>query len=617
MGSACVEELLKEDAEHFRHSEGLTDRRPLLAIGLMTDLTNQWQVKSAPLLAVAAGQSGEQLRLVRLNESKWQWGDDTDATLNLSVVDSAHHEEETIWESGSVPLTQIKFASDGFRRGHERWLLVQKPTSTAIFQPEFKPVPELRGVGPEACSWPDDGRPSLISPNLLLTLDARQTGGNAHSDVALNPAAHGRAPQLVVIDECGYWSVWNVSGAWNLGKNTLRLVPLKCGHIAEGLLEYVPVAPAYPAKRHGVVRVGGSAAGKRDPKSPDFLDTGLGSSQLGLLWNTERVELVDYTSSAAFPKLELIPPAQTRPDQILDVQPSPVSGDHVFVLTTRQLIWMDLHFRDMHAEQPFKPAILLFCSHVGFGHDDMKMSVARADDDNDTTLVFTYSQHTEQLCVYWFSLSTAEALPQWHRHMTRLPGSEELAPRASVQLIQANYARLDVSPSESADGLGSRYAASGTKFYQVAILGDDLSVRYSICSSSSDPVLETTLPTRRVGWSRSELQRRWKMRRKHFLRHVTDTFVVPDGMSDQDLAGLLRREDVEGDEKEMREDSNVPRSREQRPVLLKLDRIAQFVRGHLDMAAAQGALGLPSTLFEAARGFLEHGLEHGLPLTTL
>ncbi|KND94169.1 hypothetical protein TOPH_00866 [Tolypocladium ophioglossoides CBS 100239] len=617
MGNPSLQGFLKGDMGHFRRTEETVHRKQLLAIGQMADLRDHSDIKSMPLLAVATGESGELLRLARVDESRWQWGEIKDVVLNLSVIDSVHQEEETIWASDCLPISQIKFAIYFSQHNSVRWLLVQKSTSTTILQPEYHPIPVLESG---TTTEPTHQRSSYINPNPLLTLHNHRTGGNAHSDMSFNPAVLGRPPQLAVMDECGYWSVWNILGTWQVDKKTLRLSQYKCGHILEGILDAIPTSPGFPAERHGLLRVGRSEVDEtyRVPSQRAAnLGTMTSPSQYVLMWSSERFEVADLESDTLLPKLELLLPATARPDRILDVQRSPLDDDHVFVLTTRRVIWVDLHCRERLSEVPSRPAILLSCSHFGIGHQDIRMSVAQASDhDTDNALVFTYSTKTEQLCVYWFTLSSADKLPQWSRHVTQLPGSGEAPSRTNIQFLRVLPAALEKSPECSHIGPGSHYLQRGSMFYQVTTLGEDLSVRYCICTTSRDPTLEVVLPTTRIGWSQNEQRRRWKKKRRYFLRHIGDTFVIPDSMSDAKMESLLRHNDADDDE----EPQQVPEahsSSEPRPILLKMNRISQVIREQLDLAATQGELGLPVAMFESMQSLIEAGLRNGtLPLTT-
>ncbi|ODA82537.1 hypothetical protein RJ55_01044 [Drechmeria coniospora] len=619
MGDPSIRELLKE--EKFDPVEDSTDRRHVLAIGQMTDLTDHATPRSTPLLAVATGTSGQQLRLARIDESQWQWGASEDVLLNLSVVDPIHREEETTWMCDPTPILQIRFVKYISQHDSIRWLLVQKATSIAILRPEYNPVPVL---GAETTEFPAEG-PSFINPNPLVTLHHRQTGGNLFADMTFNPAVSGRPNQLGAIDESGYWSIWNVVGSSGTVRKTMRLVQHKCGHLSEGLLGGIPSFPSYPAGRHGMIFVGGAQADDtfHAPANREgTMGTTASPSRHLLVWNSERFEILELESHMSLPGLNVLLASRTRADQILDVQKSPLNGNHVFFLTTQRLIWVDLAGRGRSLEASSKPTMLLSCTHIGTVQDGIRLSLSRAShDDLHTTMAFTYIPEVAQLAVYWFSVSPVTMLPQWHRHITQLPGGHE---RARARLVQVHPARLERGPGSSRRGPGSNYMQSDAKFYQVTVLGEDLGVRYGICASSSDPALELTLPTTRVGWSKSEQNRRWKKKRKFFLRHVGETFMVPDGMSEEVMNSLLKEMDTDEElsqneeQQEKQQSVAVPVSSSPRPVPLPLmNRFVPMLSAKLDRITAQGELGLPANLFDALDAAAKRGLLEGrLPLMT-
>ncbi|KAF4512978.1 hypothetical protein G6O67_000301 [Ophiocordyceps sinensis] len=246
MGNQIFKDYLKEEMERFGQLEETTQRRPLLAVGLMSNRGDASTPEALPVLAVATGSCGEQLRLTRMDDSQWQWGKNTEAILHLTIVTSIHKEEGAVWATDPVPISQVK-AVEYTPNGSFRWLLVQKPAWTAILEPEYHPFAVLDHDAADSTHQ----RPSYINPNPLLTLHHQETGGNAHSDVCFNPPASERPPQLTILDECGYWTIWNVLETRTFNKKTLRLSQYMCGHIREGFLPTIPSQSAYPAMRPG------------------------------------------------------------------------------------------------------------------------------------------------------------------------------------------------------------------------------------------------------------------------------------------------------------------------------------------------------------------------------
>jgi RNA polymerase I-specific transcription initiation factor RRN6 len=614
--------------DRFESFDGSDAHGRLLAVGEMTDTTNMGNIHGQPLLAMAAGKSGEVLRLARIKDSQWQWDGDGSAVLNLSVIDTLIREDETMWPGDGLPITNIKFATAYWQHGSVRWLLVQRHTSVAILQPEYQLMALSRN---DANSKWASHPPSYIAPNHLITLHHHQTGGNALSDVCFNAPSQGSSPQIVVIDECGYWSVWDLQGTRQVGKMTLRLVLYKCGHILEGIPDQVTPGSYFPAQKHGILQIG--QPDQHEPryvtsKRAESIKRTLGRSQHVLVWNPECVSLIDLEADSVLPKIDILSQTATKPDWILDIQRSPVDDGLVFVLTARQVIWLDLFPPGIEPGTTSRPRILFTCSHIGLGNENAKMSLCRAsEEESDGTMVLIHSPSSDQLAAYWFSFAPDSQLPQWHRHITSLPGDGNNPLPNKVSSIRVQHAKVDVSIGKGESGPWTRYSRAKTKFYQVTILSEDLGVRYCIYASSTDPSLELGLPTSRVGWSKSEDRRRWRLRRRHFVRHMGETFVLPDSIPDEHWDSLIKEQRRRNDEEEISDgdddddddddNSSEVATAKVRPVFMKFGSIAQTIVSHLQAVVAEGENGLPTQLVDAVRSAIENGVaENSLPLTS-
>ncbi|KHN98218.1 RNA polymerase I-specific transcription initiation factor RRN6-like protein [Metarhizium album ARSEF 1941] len=608
-GATDLEDLLKENMDRFEKSGDGDTGGPLLAVGEMSDRRQPSGIKGVPVLAVATGKSGSQLRLTRMEKSQWRWEEGKDATLNLSVIDFTHQEEESIWTGDGLPITKIKFATSYWQSGPARWLLVQSQTSVTVLRPEYHPSP----LPDSSRSGPPSQPPSYITPNPLITLHHHQTGGNTFSDVCFDPTPSGSLPQIAVIDECGYWSVWRLQGAWQVAKKTVRLSLYKCGHICEGVVGTVPRVPGFPAQRHGMLQIG-----QPDEEGlPNVTSKrALSHSQRVLVWNSERISLLDVEADSV-PTYSYVLSSQSRAKSglILDIQSSPSNENHAFVLTTHQVIWLDLLPEAVEPGTIARPKALLACSHIGLWNEGCNMSVCSvSENQTDGSMVLVFSPSTDQLTVYWFNFSSETELPQWHRHTTSLSERGKAPSLSKAQTIRVQPAKLDLSAVGDESGPGTKYARAGIKFYQVTILDEDLAVRYCICATSIDPSLEVSLPTSRIGWSKSENRRRWKRRRKRLLSHMGDIFVLPDGMTDKDLDSLLKQQRSRPGDENTSDEVVVSKAR---PVLLKLDPLAQKITSQLQATISQGVRGLPTHLVDAIRRVTERGVEEGsFPLTS-
>ncbi|KAF4990489.1 hypothetical protein FDECE_14354 [Fusarium decemcellulare] len=607
MGNSALQGLLEENMNRFSKVEGEASDRPLLSIGQMTNVSDPWRVTGAPMLAVATGESGELLRLARVDESKWQWGHNKDTVLNLSVIDPDDVDEEVIWSSDGLPISQVKFATSHTRYDVVRWLIVQKQTSTTILQPEYHKVPVSQ------TSTGDDGfqqRLSRIDPNSVATLSHKKTGGNAQVDVAFNPNSKGQQPQIAIMDECGYWTVWDVIGN---KKNNTRLSLQKCGHISEGLLSELPLITEFPAEKHGILFVGTAKVDSFwDDATQDANEAnGLaGRSSHLLLWNREKYETIDLESNMALPRLSILAQSKVKPDSILDIRVSPVDQNHIFVLTMRNLYWIDLFAPSRGEDASPKPTILAACPHIIDGEGLRMTTCSASKDRQDAAIVFTFSPSHRQIHTYWFERSKEKGLPEWHRQVLTFP-HENAASQGNIQSLEIHPVQL-TRKGDSASGLGSKYLDAGVHFYQGSMLTKDLGVRYCICASVKDQDMQITLPTGRVGRSKTDQAHRWRKKRKQFLRQMGDAFVLPDGIADAELDELVRPPFQSKD----LGSQDTRASGVLGPIHLKFDFICRALRDHLFAISTQSH-DIPSGLLSAIQGHIAEGLAEGsLPLST-
>ncbi|KAJ4261574.1 hypothetical protein NW762_007005 [Fusarium torreyae] len=607
MGNSALSGLLEENMNRYSKIEGEVSDRPLLSIGQMTNVSDHWRIAGSPMLAAATGESGELLRLARIDQSKWQWGNDKHTTLQPSVIDPDDPDEEVIWASDGLPISQVKFATSLSRYDAVRWLIVQKQTSTTILRPEYHKVP----VAQSSTSSLDlqQQRLSRIDPNPIATLSHKQTGGNAQIDIAFNPNSKGQQPQIAIVDECGYWSIWDVLG----NQQKTRLSSQKCGHISDGLLNELPSATEHPAEKHGVLFVGTAEVDsfwedqtQNDNESGELAKR---SSHL-LIWNREKYEVIDLVSNITLPKLSLLARPKSKPDAILDIKVSPANQNHVFILTMRNLYWIDLFAKRKQEEATPKPTILISCPRL-LDREGLRMTTClTSEDGQEVVMVFVFSPTHRQLQTYWFGRSEESGLPYWHRDVLTLP-HDNGATKGDIQSLEIHPAKL-TQKGDSSSGLGGEYYRSGVQFYQGSILSKDLGVQYCICVSVKDRNMQISLPTGRVNRSRTDQAQRWKKKRKQFLRHMGTAFVLPDGMAEDNINEVVkpfsRSDDVDINDSKT--------SSVFGPIHIQLDVICRSIRQAL-LAISDIPHDIPSALLLAIQENISEGVADGrLPLKT-
>ncbi|PTB63816.1 hypothetical protein BBK36DRAFT_1143524 [Trichoderma citrinoviride] len=618
LGNTAYQDVLKEDMAALNLSDETPNPRPLLAIGHVPDPSDKAGIRKLPITAVACGEAGELLRLARMEDVQLQWGDDADAFLNMEAIDPTQRDAETIWTNDGLPIRQIKSAGNRLQDDTLRWLLVQKETATTILRPELRQIPTTSN---QPSSTLIRERPSLINPNPLLSIPHAQTGGRPHSDVVLLTTAHGRSHQLAIIDESGYWSIWDLTGAWQVQRKGAPQYSLsKCGHISDGLLSELPSKSSFLRERHGLLVLEGVWHGKTE-SSPSASASARKATDSAarylLMWNHERMEVLNLDTNIFLPRLGRIMRQRGKLDWILDIHRSPTRQNHVFILTQYHITWVDVLSRDDSGPGPLKPSVLLSCPHLGTKKDDSRMFVCRAsDDDPDTSLVFIYYPRTGQLCIFWFTYSPASRMPQWHRDIISLPGSEdrEFPAKNVIEYLRVDPVQLAFSVKENASSPGIDYHRRGARFYQLTFLGTDFSLQRCLCATTDDPKLDIREPTSSVAWAEAKQHKQREKRRRAIMSQFSSSFILPDDMTMTDVEALLNGEEVE-DEEDL--DGVVPSSALARPTRIRMDQVYQTLQESLEASRSQGESGLPSQLFEALRQCLSDGFDQGrLPLLT-
>ncbi|KAK1979983.1 RNA polymerase I-specific transcription initiation factor RRN6-like protein [Colletotrichum cereale] len=511
--------------------------QPLLAITQMADVANHTRVVPVPVLAMAAGESGELLRLSKISETNWQWGENKNPTLQMFSIDQHDREETVLWSSDGAPILQIKAALSLVRFEPTRWLLVQKRTSTTILQPEYHRVPvSERPSGIDKATE----RPSRINPKPILVITSEQTGGFAHSDVSFSYGSQKKPPQLAIVDECGYYSVWDIKGRGVVGSVGMRPKLRHCGHIQLGITEQLPDedSPAFRAEPHGVLWIGSAGPGVdlwdvptvEDPDTGNDLAALTARSKKLLLWNRTKFEVVDVKSPSFRKSLTIL--KSDEPDHILDVKSNPLSRSQVFILTSSGLFWIETSSPGTATAKPGGLTVLQSFAHLRVSDaDDLRLTVHHHGhgSGDEACALYLYSEKSPEVEVYWFSIPETTRLPLFEHHMMRLDGNP-----AKLQAICPAPAFLNSASSAASKGPGADYMNQQVKFQQLFVLGRDLSLSQSLLAIAMNPVLEVVPPDNSREWSRDGRRQAHNKRRKQFLQHFEDTFVVPDGLGDMD-----------------------------------------------------------------------------------
>ena len=620
-GLGSIDELLAEELTSAASQASAASTRQLLAIGQITDVTSSTQRTSTCAIALAAGEAGEKLRIARVNQSQWAWkdpepnapeatGSEADghdgAILELAVIDSDSWQDEGMLTNDGLPFTQIKFATHIAANDSIRWLLAQKATSTSILNPEYHKVP----TGDINIETIDFHKPSKIDPQHELTITHLQTGGRAHSDVAFNALSLGSAAQIAIMDEAGYWTVWAIVGRTRVdNRQVKRAILRKQGHVQDGLLSDVVFNSHYSSRPHGGLFVG-MAEGNDFQTSFDPTSTFSRAPYL-MVWSPEKFEVVAIEDGTLLQPLQIPTRGAARPNNILDAQVSPVTQTQVFILTTQSLLWMDVPRHGMSS----KPAIVLECPHLP-AMKDLRMSLCRASDDDDTVLVFLYTSEGSHFAINWFRLSEDSELPIWHRQILPIG---DLAPSglkpSKLNLLLFQHSRILAAEEESSSDLGEQYRRRGVSFFQGFLLSEELGLRYCVSTTKLHPGLAVVLPGQRLNADQRHKSQSWRKQHRLISKHILNAFVLPDGLDadDLDLRSRQEKEPSSQVDRHREEGSQVIRGRK----VLSIRRIVAAMEDRLEVEDREGSPVLPASAIEILDSVLESGIaEASVPLFT-
>ncbi|KAF6839259.1 hypothetical protein CPLU01_01997 [Colletotrichum plurivorum] len=549
-GSSEAADPLAEGIAQIMRPDAAPTAQPLLAISQMADVSKHKYVVPIPVIAMATGESGELLRLSKLDETKWDWGENVNPSLRLLKLDEIDREETVIWSTDGAPISQIKSALSLVRFEPIRWLLVQKKMSTTILQPEYHKIPVS-----ERPPGVDKGieRPSRINPKPIITITSEQTGGIAHSDVSFRHGSQKKPPQLAIIDECGYYSVWDIKGRdKKIGSASKRAKLRHCGHIELGVQEQLPDedSPAFRSEPHGVLWIGAAGPGVDlwDVPAEEDEDMDMGNdlaalteqSKKLLLWNRAKFEVIDVKDPGFRKSLSIL--RSDMPDHILDVKPNPVNRSQVFVLTTCGLFWIETSSQGTAAAKTGGLTVLQSFAHLrSLDADSLKLTVHHAGHgrSSENSTAYIYSEKTSEVDVYQFSVPESTGLPQFQHQRMRVADSSNLSedkmPKMhTLCLAAAFFYPRSPDSSGSLRGPGAEYLNHQVKFQQLFILGRDLDLSQTLLAVSPSSDIDIVSPDTCQEWSRRGRRTMHKRRRKRFLHYFEETFVVPDGLEDMD-----------------------------------------------------------------------------------
>ncbi|KAI0013260.1 hypothetical protein F4779DRAFT_564763 [Xylariaceae sp. FL0662B] len=528
LGNQVIHDELEEaHASAQLHGE-IPWHSSLFAIGELTDLSEPKKVTGAPLVAVATGEANDVLRLAKPNMEKWQWGDDSSVSLRLADLEK---EESTLWrEEAAGAIRRLKCIIDSKRYAPTRWLVVQRDSGTRVFQPEYHRAPTS-----SECNADED--PSRIAANPLFYLSKDQTGGNAHCDVSFNPGSRSNPPQLSIVDECGFWSVWDVTQIRVRSSRKPKISLSRCGHVEKGVLGRLPHGATGKAQWYKILWVGRPTPLEESYAfdfGEDFEATQtqgafpqLERSSMLLMCNSKVVKIFDLTNNLFLTNLSLV--REGSSDCILDVHENPGDPQYVFILTSSKLLVVRVFSAPGQKWNGLQKrwSVVLSCPHFRNNYDrSLKLAVAPGarSPGQTTSLVCIYSAGSPWLDVFCVNMMEADpARVTYHREAVIPKILQDATPDTALHTMCLHPVMVAVERFNISTQFARTCSEQRIRFYQLAVLKTNMAFVSTLCVSSALPVDQVNPLDHKVHQASNPTRERRK-----FLKHSAYRFVVPD-----------------------------------------------------------------------------------------
>ena len=537
LGNTPIFELLG-DSQHQPNPRGATQQNVPAAAGEISDYRNPWRLTSAPSLAMAAGEGGQILRILRLSEYPWLWTDHDDVALRTWDLKPADREEEAFWCQGAAPITRIKYFTHLESYAPLRWLIVQTQSSTTILSPVYHSVPVAY-----LNAALDDRPVSRIDPNEILSFTLKHTKGRRHIDVSINPPSHDSPLQVALIDGHGGWSIWNVSGDLTTTNSSPKPTLFKRGNFWDnlpdeerggfGILWYRSLSKdrsSSPGQGFASNEDLGGFAGF----SSTAIDLPRHSHTL-LLWNHSTIQVLDASTGSVYSYIA-ITQRSPKKERILQIQSNPSDPSQALVLTTHSMMCLDICPGGEHERET--PHIVHAYLHDHPGDPTLQFSASRSAKDSNAAFVLIFPKDGPRVSIFWFYGSGDGKLGQFS-HQLQFLRQEDSNELDSLRTLCVLPMRLAPYRTESSSGPGSMYRYLDIEFQQIVSIGRRQSLGYWISATvtrGADEILspEPWKSSGREG-ERDPAEVEQIKRRVAYLNYMADKFVVADCFEDVDV----------------------------------------------------------------------------------
>ncbi len=339
-------------AQTSKHVSTLTSTYDPLISNRLAFGKAQYKSTTMDILAIAAGSTGDEVRLLRVKPARHGWEQNPHMR---SVVPELTLKEEAWWHGNGTPIQQIHCTGDV---GESALMAVRLLNSTVVLSPRFDEVVAGTSVVGGVPSHIKVA-PLRLHANPVLCISTSQTGGVPHADVDFNP---WRQCQVAIVDQQGTWSVSDIIVEKEQDGADHSITSIAKGHINDGggsdtLYEHT-------GDGWGAVCFAGSintlvVCSRRQMR---VFDTYLKSTRLTV------------------PSLDL----PRTSDWILDLKRNPANHNQIFVLTSSRIFWLSVtggrRGHDTNEPQIGATTILAWCHYRDENDTSLQLDIFECDE---------------------------------------------------------------------------------------------------------------------------------------------------------------------------------------------------------------------------------------------
>lgn len=536
-GNPNLSGLLSQESASHDVSEAADQARTILALGEINNMRDARSSRTTawPVVAMAAGEGGHVLQISSIRAVKWSW---EMFSFPAGELESKFHGS---WSGDGSPITQIKFVTKPKQFDSMRWVVVQKETSTTIFEPELRAKPTTRKA---SILDRQTATAEHIAVNPVLTLTAASTDGHAHCDFAINLGSEDEAPQLAIVDNSGNWFIWLLDREGQGKHRKTRAVLKRKGSWHPPLSTRPRGISDLSSKAYSIAwidRLRRTDDWIRDESSLDGTDhASIGGlrnafvSCLGLtsdrynglvICSSTHLQALSATDDKLATWLDFT--RRDRADALLSIQPFPGSHSHLFVLTTDAVHLLDVGIAEDRKPRP--PNVLVSCRHYRNARREcLKLSVTRLNpvEGEAASLVVLHSTQNSRLDLFSFTVSPEHGAAQFFHQRLHLPHPEAENQGDNIGVESLIAIPLQLRPDLKRSSVHD-IKSSKTQFFQFFGLTAELSLVSTIVAHSPGALETLPLLTKSLdaGWGED---RRRRFLRNKMLHQNEQAFVIAD-----------------------------------------------------------------------------------------